>query len=167
MAIMEWGAVAVGIIIIVFLSKVGRPKPVPQRGIGIVVGQRERVSIPAVLFSLVKITVLFAIYIAATTPLLAKPPSYVVEWWMVVPLIDIFVFCLIFRACINKRYGRYMERKAKKDHTPLDYFVGIVLSIVVFGGIGIHIMTIANAPNFHAWKLEHASQAADPRATDA
>jgi hypothetical protein len=166
MAIMEWGAVAIGIAIIFFLCRAGHPKSAPQRSVGVIVRQQQGVSVTAVLFSLVKITVLFAIYIAATTPLLVNPASYIVEWWMVIPLFDILVFCLIFGSSIPKSYSRYMERKGKKNHSPLDYLVGIVLAAVVLGGMGIHIMTVANSPNFHAWKLEQPSQTTTPGATD-
>jgi len=144
---MEWGVLGIGIVIMLLLMKIGKKKPAPAQGGFVFPLRPERVSIPAVFFGLIKTTLVFAVYITSTLPLFANPPEVLQEWWMVAFLVDIFAFGIIFSLCVPKSYGREMDRKSKVkgSHTPFDYFVGVVLTIVFLAGIGVHMVAFGGS----------------------
>lgn len=148
MAIMEWGALGIGIVIMVLLSKVGKKKPAITGGGVIWTPPPARVSTIGVFFGLVKLALVFAVFIGATMPLISNPPEFLVEWWYSIFFADLAVFIIALHLCFPKSYLSYMDRKSKNIHTSLDWFVGIVLSILLFGGVGVHLAIISNAPGF-------------------
>ena len=148
MAIMEWGVLGIGIIIMLILSKIGRKKSAPANG-GIVWGPAPApISTIGVLFGLVKLTIVFAVFIGAAMPLISNPPEYLVEWWYSIFFVDLAVLTIAMHLCFPRCYRSYLNRKSKNVHTPLDWIVGIVLSIVFFGGFGIQFAIISKAPGF-------------------
>lgn len=148
MAIMEWGVLGIGVVIMLLLSKIGKRKPVQGSG-GIVWGPPPiRISTVSVLFGLVKLSIVFAIFIGTTMPLISNPPEFLVEWWYAIFFADLAVFIFAMHLCFPKSYLSYMDRKSKNVHTSLDWLVGAVLSIVLFGGVGVHLAIIGNAPGF-------------------
>ncbi|MCA9303810.1 MAG: hypothetical protein KC996_06780 [Phycisphaerales bacterium] len=141
----EWIVLGIGIVVMLLISKIRRPKPAPLPPGSIVQVFGPRFSTAGVLAGLVKAGVCFAIYTAATLPLLLHPPAWLVEWWYAMFFVDLAAFCVCFRLGLPKAY---IDSKSPDHHTPLDYLVGVVLTVVLIAGIGIHLVTIAQEPGF-------------------
>lgn len=42
----------------------------------------------------------------------------------------------------------YIDTKPADHHTPFDYLVGAVLSVILIAGVGLHLIVIAQEPGF-------------------
>lgn len=110
----------------------------------------ERMSVFGVLWGLIQGSLLFAGFIVVGALYLRTYPLFWVDWWMLVLLIDLAVFavCLVWK--MPRGYRRYMQEKPANQHTALDYLVGALSCVVMLGGVGVHLLTVAQAPG---WSL--------------
>jgi len=104
-----------------------------------------------VIGGLIKSAVLYAVYIGSTALYLATHPPMVVKWWEATMLIDMIVLAFLPMLCFSKGYKQYLKHKPKNSHKPTDYFVGIVLSVILLSGVSIHFLILMDAPGFSIW----------------
>lgn len=110
----------------------------------------ERVSAIAALWGLMKGGFLFAFFVLLSTLYLQTHPPFWTEWWMLVGLIDIFAFALFICWKMPKSYRRYLDQKQKGQHAPFEYLYGAIASVLLIVGVGVHLMTLSEAPD---WSL--------------
>ena len=145
--------IVIGALWIIIADVMGSRKNLKTGRRGHVVGvpvRVERVSSIAVLWGLIKGGMLFAFYVLMSTLYLQTHPPFWTEWWMLVGLIDIFAFALLITWRMPKSYRRYLEQKQKGQHAPVEYLVGVVASVILIAGVGVHLMTLSAAPG---WSL--------------
>jgi len=143
--------IALGVMAIVVMVALFRPrkKLAPAGGFVAVPVRAVRISAIKVLFGLMKSVILYAVYIGGTGLYLASHPPFWVEWWSVAMLIDIIALIAAAGLGLPGEYRAYQQNKPKNGgHSAMDYLVGIVLSIVLVTGIGLHIVILASAPGW-------------------
>ena len=130
------------------LARLLRPQPVETGGVLLVSGGSSRFSHIKVLGGLVLGALAWAAYIGLTSLYLATRPQFLSEWWMLVGLADLFAFALCVMPCIPKAYREYMDRKPKGAHAAFDYFVGLVMSLILLPGLAFHMAVLSFSPHF-------------------
>jgi hypothetical protein len=104
-----------------------------------------------IVVGLIKSAALYAVYIGATALYLATHPPWAVRWWELAILIDLIAFAFVPMLCFCEGYRQYTKHKPKNSHSPTDYFVGLVLSVLLISGAGVHFLILLAAPDFEIW----------------
>jgi len=102
----------------------------------------------AVLFSLLPLAALLYIWFVGSGFLVYvlrdRLSAEVLDWgWMALILINIGVLVAAMQVTVPKPYLRYTQHKPKGVNTPLDWLMGLLLTVLFFPGCIYHVFFVA------------------------
>jgi|GEM_PF-3381306 len=110
--------------------------------------QTQGIHTPAVMFGLVKLTALLLIWSVVSSALATVyqrhlPAKLMEVGWMIAGIVDMGALAMAVMIALPESYTTYMMNKPKSVHAPIDWLVGIVLTIVFMPAWLLHIIYFA------------------------